>query len=154
MTRTRVLFIAAAMAFAASAAAQQYKWIDQDGHVRYGDMPPPGVKATPLKPPPGPSSPSPAAKGAPKGPLTPAEQEAAFRKRQIDAQKTEEKQEKADQERQAKADNCARAQEQVRSLDVGRVARVDASGQRYFLDEKQIADEKAKAQDAVSKSCN
>jgi len=150
----RTLLFAAALAFAAGAGAQQYKWIDEDGHVRYGDTPPPGVKATALTPPAGPSAPPPAAKGAAKGPLTPAEQEAAFRKRQIDAQKAQEKQDKAEQDRQAKAENCARAQEQLRTLDLGRVSRVDTNGQRYFLDDKQIADEKAKASDAVSKSCN
>jgi hypothetical protein len=150
----RALLIAAALAYAAGAGAQQFKWIDQDGKVRYGDMPPPGVKATPLKPPPAGPAPAPSAKGAAKGPLTPAEQEAAFKKRQIDAEKAQEKQAKADQERQAKQENCARAQEQLRSLEIGRVARVDSSGQRYFLDESQIAAEKAKANDTVSKSCN
>ncbi|MGH8724443.1 MAG: DUF4124 domain-containing protein, partial [Burkholderiales bacterium] len=35
-------FLAVAL-FAAAATAQQYKWIDQDGRVRYGDVPPPGV---------------------------------------------------------------------------------------------------------------
>jgi len=150
----RALFLAAALAFAASAGAQQYKWIDQDGHVRYGDTPPPGVKATPLKPPPGPAAPPPTAKGAPKGPLTPAEEEAAFRKRQIDAQKAQEKADKAEQDRQTKQDNCSRAQEVVRSLDLGRVSRIDSKGERYYLDEQQIAAERVKANDAVSKNCN
>jgi len=150
---TRALFFAMALALAASAGAQQYRWVDEDGHVRYGDVPPPGVKATPLKPPPGPAAPPASAKGAAK-PLTPAEQEAAFRKRQIDAQKAQEKSDKADQDRQAKSDNCARAQEVLRSLDLGRVSRVDAKGERYYLDDTQIAAERAKANDSASKNCN
>ena len=48
------LFAAFLMLLACSglALAQQYKWVDADGKVRYGDVPPPGVKATPLRPPP------------------------------------------------------------------------------------------------------
>ena len=31
------------------AHAQAYRWVDKDGKVRYGDTPPPGVKAAPMK---------------------------------------------------------------------------------------------------------
>ena len=56
-----VLF--AALAFAGAASAQMYKWVDKDGKVRYGDTPPPGAKASQLKPPSGSAAPSaPAAK--------------------------------------------------------------------------------------------
>ena len=41
------------MAFLALACglvqAQAYRWVDKDGKVRYGDSPPPGVKATVMK---------------------------------------------------------------------------------------------------------
>ena len=87
------IILALSFFFAAAASAQQYKWVDQDGKVRYGDTPPPGVKAQRLKPPPGASAPAPAAaaKQGEKGekPLTPEE---AFRKRQEDAQKAQQKQ--------------------------------------------------------------
>src|SRR5260221_12620597 len=107
----------AAAVFAAPAMAQQYKWVDKNGKTQYGDTPPPGVKATPLKGPAGgPAAAAPPAadakaadaKAAPKGPLTPAEQEAAFRKRQTEAQKGRDKDEKTAQEAEAKKDNCAR----------------------------------------------
>ena len=84
--------------FAAAAAAQQYKWVDQNGKVQYGDVPPPGVKATRLKPPPGRARAAPPPRAAKKGdkPLSP---EAAYRKRQEDAQKESEKEpQKAEQE--------------------------------------------------------
>ena len=77
----KALMIVAATLLAATAAAQQYKWVDENGRVRYGDTPPPGVKATPLKGPSGPSAPAAATKGE-KDKLSP---EAAFRKRQEDA---------------------------------------------------------------------
>ncbi len=80
----RVLVCAMSLAFAAGAAAQAYRWVDKDGKVRYGDTPPPGVKASPLKLPQGGganvvSPPDDAAgKAAKKGPLTPAEQDAEY----------------------------------------------------------------------------
>src|SRR5260221_14612753 len=101
----RSLFVVAVVVFAAPAAAQQYKWVDQNGKTQYGDTPPPGVKATRLRGSGG-QAPAPAADkadskdekaAAPKGPLTPAEQEAEFRKRQADTQKAREKDDKAAQ---------------------------------------------------------
>ncbi|HWM45007.1 MAG TPA: DUF4124 domain-containing protein [Burkholderiales bacterium] len=139
--------------FAAAASAQQYKWVDQDGKVRYGDVPPPGANATRLKPPTAgtPGAPAEAKKDGGK-PLTP---EQAFRKRQDDAQKEQQNQAKADQEAQARRENCARAQEALRSFESGqRIARTDAKGERYFLEDAQVAQETAKARQAVQQSCS
>jgi hypothetical protein len=147
---------------AAAAHAQGYKWIDKDGHVQYGDTPPPGVKATPLGPPPPPvstQSPSSAGDGgaaaAPKGPLTPAQQELEFRRRIKEAQEAAAK---ADKERQAAEDkkqNCANAQEALRTLESGqRIMRTDQSGERYFISDQQRAADEARARKAVSDYCN
>jgi len=139
---------------AAAASAQQYKWVDKDGKVRYGDTPPPGVSANRLKPPPsGPSAPAPSPEAKKEAkPLSP---EAAFRKRQEDAEKEREKQTKADQDAQGKRENCARAQDALRALETGqRVARTDTKGERYFLEDAQIAQETAKARQAVQQWCN
>jgi uncharacterized protein DUF4124 len=139
--------------FAAAASAQQYKWVDQEGKVRYGDVPPPGASATRIKPP---SAGAPAAAAEAKKDggkaLTP---EQAFRKRQDDAQKEQQNQAKADQESQARRENCTRAQEWLRSLETGqRIARTDAKGERYFLEDAQVAQETAKARQAVQQSCS
>jgi uncharacterized protein DUF4124 len=147
---------------AAAAHGQGYKWIDTDGHVKYGDTPPPGVKATPLGPPPPPvstESPSGAGDGgaaaAPKGPLTPAQQELEFRRRIKEAQEAAAK---ADKERQAAEDkkqNCANAQEALRTLESGqRIMRTDQSGERYFISDEQRAADEARARKAVSDYCN
>jgi len=140
--------------FAAAASAQQYKWVDKDGKVRYGDVPPPGVSATPLKaPPPGSASPAPATAAKKDGdkPLSP---EAAFRKRQEEAEKDREKQAKADQDAQEKRVNCARAQDALRSLESGqRIARTDSKGDRYFLDDAQTVQETARARQSVQEWC-
>ncbi len=156
----RAIVFAAACAFAAAAVAQQYKWVDKNGRVQYGDVPPPGVKATPLRPPPSAPAGAPAPKAADKsaaakkGPQTPREMEADFRKRQQEAAKDQEKQAQEQQAAADKRENCARAQENLRTLESGqRIARTDAAGERYFLEEAQIAQEIAKARQAVQQWC-
>jgi hypothetical protein len=151
------LFIVAAIAFAVPASAQQYKWVDKNGKVQYGDVPPPGVNATRMRPSTG-SAPAPAAKGdgkdAQKGPLTPAEQEAEFRKRQQDAQKSREKDEQAAQAAQAKAENCSNAQTHLGALEGGqRIVRTDSKGERVFLEDDQRAAEIARARKSVAEWC-
>jgi hypothetical protein len=136
---------------AGAASAQQYKWVDQDGKVRYGDVPPPGAKATRLKPPPPGSAPATAAKKDAKA-LTP---EQAFRKRQEEASKDREAQAKAEQNAAVKRENCERAQAGLRTLESGqRISRTDASGERRFLEDGEIAQETAKARQNVQQWCN
>ena len=55
---------------------------------------------------------------------------------------------------QTKRENCARAQESLRTLQSGlRISRIDSKGERYYLDDAQIAQETAKAQQAVQHWC-
>jgi uncharacterized cupin superfamily protein len=147
----------------AGAASAQYKWVDRDGRVQYGDAPPAGVNAAPMRRAPAPlPQAEPAdkkddakdAKDAKKGPQTAAEQDAAFRKRQQEAEKDREKQAKADSATAVKRENCARAQEYVRTLETGRVAGTDATGERYFLDDNQLAQQSARARQDVRDWCN
>ena len=95
-----------------------------------------------------------AKKDAQKGPLTPAEQAQEFRKRQEEAQKA---QAKADQERQDKAarnEACQRTREYLATLESGaRIQRTNPSGERYYLDENQVAQEVAKARESMQKAC-
>jgi hypothetical protein len=150
----RAIIFGLGVLLATAAAAQQYKWVDQNGKTQYGDVPPPGVQAQRLKPPPAGPAPSAAAKKDQKGakPLSP---EAAYRKRQEDAQKDNEKSAQAEQEAAARRENCARAQEQLRQLETGqRIARTDAKGERYFLDDAQVAQEMTRTRQIVQQSCN
>ena len=148
----RTLLFLCSMGIAFAAMAQQYKWVDKDGKVRYGDTPPPGVKATPLKPPSGPSGSPPAeAKKDGEKPLSP---EAAFRKRQ---QEAKEKEDKAAQERagaEAKRANCNSAQASLRQIQSGqRMSTINAAGERVYIDDEQRAKESERAQRAVSEWC-
>src|SRR5688500_4398454 len=104
----RTLVLAALLLVAAAASAQQYKWVDRNGRTQYGDVPPAGVRATALSAPSRPAAPAPAEKAeVKKGPLTPAEQEAAFRKRREEAEKERQKQAQAAEQSAAKKQNCA-----------------------------------------------
>jgi hypothetical protein len=162
--KTRSLLLVALLLAAAGASAQQYKWVDRNGRVQYGDTPPPGVRATPLRAPAGPAaapespaaSDTPAAGDAPaaKGPPTMADREADFRKRREEAEKEQQKQAKAEQEKQLKKDNCERAQAQSRFLESGqRVSRTGADGERRFLEDAEIAQEAARARQMVQEWC-
>ena len=163
----RILIFGLMLAFAGAASAQLHRWVDKDGKVRYGDTPPPGVKTRTLGSPPGSTPPAagddaakddaamvPAAKDAPKGPLTPTEQEQAFRKRQTEARKSQEKEELARKDNEAKQANCTRAREALATYDSGqRVARTNPQGERYYLDDDVRAAEAVKARQAVSDWC-
>ena len=158
----KLLVFFGAVLLAAAAHAQQYKWVDQNGRVQYGDNPPPGVKAISLKAPSGsaaqpaaPAAKDAAAKAAKKGPLSPAEQEQDYRKRQAELAKAREKEDKARQEADAKMENCTRAQEALRTYESGqRIARTNAQGERYYMDDDARASETDKARETVKQWCN
>jgi len=148
----RILLLLALLGAAGAAQAQIRCWNDADGKRACGDAPPPGAKVTTLR---GSTTPDAAAKDAKKGPLTPAEQDQQFRKRQLDAQKAADKsaaEQKVAAEKQA---SCAQARDALRMFESGqRVTRTDANGERYFLDENQIAAETARAREVADKTCN
>ena len=144
---------------AGTASAQMYRWIDKDGKVRYGDTPPPGAKTSSIKaPPPGAAAPATAAKDATKdakkGPMTAAEREQDYRKRQDESRKTAEKSDAESRAKTERAEGCERAKEQLRTLESGqRVMRTNSSGERFFLDDNQVAQEIAKGQQLVERAC-
>jgi len=151
----KALLLITSVAFTGTAMAQ-YKWVDKNGKVQYGDTPPPGAQASPLRAPAPPSTePEPAKRGARSGPASVAEKDAEFRKRQQESEKDREKQAHAQREAEEKRENCARAQEYLRGLESGqRVSRTDAKGERYFLEDAQIAQEKAKARQVAQQWCS
>jgi len=158
--KTTIVGIVLALGLAGAANAQVYCWNTKDGKRQCGDTPPPGVKATAISGPSAPAAPPPPAadpsgKAAKKGPLTPAEQEQEFRKRQLEAQKAREKEQQAKEQAQAKQENCESARAALRTLESGlRIARTDKDGERYYLDEQQIAQETERARQMVQKNCN
>jgi Domain of unknown function (DUF4124) len=150
----KALLLIVTLLFAAAASAQQYKWVDKDGKVRYGDVPPPGANATRLRAPTPSSSPAPSAaakKDAGGKALSPEE---AYRQRQEAARKDADKQAQADQEKALNQENCSRARESLAALESGqRISRTDAKGERYYLEDAQIAQEAGRARELVKQYC-
>jgi hypothetical protein len=156
----RKLILMVTLAFAAGTAQAQIKcWNDANGKRVCGDAPPPGAKTTTIK---GTASSAPAPAPASKdgkdakkgGPLTPAEQEQEYRKRQQESQKASAKAEAEQKDKALKNENCEQAQQSLRTLESGqRIARTNPSGERYYLDDNQVAKEVARAREAVASSC-
>lgn len=159
----RVVFAIAIAAFALAAPAQVYKWRDAAGNIQYGDHPPSGIDAERVGGRRGAAVQSQSTEGAgPSGaaaPAAPAQKTTAqmvqdSRKREQEAEAKRKKDEAAAQKAKAAEDNCRRARQNVATLDAGgRQARVDDKGERIFLDDAQIAKERAEAQRSVSEWC-
>jgi len=166
MKASRLYLLGIALAlFAAAANAQQYKWKDSRGRTVYGDVPPAGVNATPLKsasaqptaPPPAAAANTEAgAKAAakPSKPLTPAEQEMEYRRRVKEAQEAAAKQAKESEAERDRRENCELAREQERTLmNQPRIARTDAKGERYYMGDEEISQALAKTRQSVAEWC-
>jgi len=151
--------------FAAGAAQAQIKcWTDVNGKRGCGDTPPPGAKVTTVRGTTSEPAPAPTAavskdgkdakKDAKKGPMTPAEQEKDYRERQKEAQKAAAKADAERADKAARNEGCERTKEYLRTLESGqRIARTNPSGERYYLDESQVANEVAKARESMQKAC-
>ncbi len=159
----RQLALAAALGFSGHSFAQLNKCVDTAGKTTYTQSPcPSNTRSAPISrtvPPAAPAAAAPAgdaAKGATEaksGPRTPAEAEQAFRKRQQDQADAQKKQEEKLAESRQKDENCQQARAGLASLEAGRQVRFDAKGERTFLDDNQIAQEKDKARKAVEQFC-
>jgi hypothetical protein len=163
MRKILLFLVFTAAAASASTAQAQIKCWNEGGKRVCGDTPPPGAKVTTLRgPASGQAEPAPAAaakdgaKAAKKGPLTPAEQEQEYRKRQDESAKASAKAAEERRNAEAKKANCAQARQALVELESGlRISRINpATGERYFLEESQIAQEAGKAHEAIRSACN
>ena len=170
LRRTRFFVVATLLGLAvALPAVAQWKWRDQTGRTQYSDLPPPPGTAEKdvLQRPSTASSraaaaraasaPIAAASAASAAPLIAArasdpELEARRKKAEqdlLDKKKAEEAKQAA-----ARADNCARAKEQMRTLDSGmRIARTNPKGEREVLDDTARAAETARTRSVIASEC-
>ena len=159
----RKILLFLAFAAAAGAAQAQIKCWSEGGKRVCGDAPPPGAKVTTLRgstgaeePAPAPAAKDAAGKDAKKGPLTPAEQEQDYRKRQLEAKKADAK--AADEKRNAdaKRQNCINARQAVTTLESGQrvMATNPDTGERFFLEDAQIAKQLVRAREIQNEACN
>ena len=161
-----VAFLATALA-AASAQAQVHKCVDAEGKVIYSQDPCPAntksgtmsrnvVPALPAAPAAAPADKAAKGDAAKKaGPKTTAEQEQDFRKRQQDQAKASKESEQKSAEAQRKEANCRAARERLATYEIGgRVSRINTQGERYYLEDAQIEQEKARGRADVAQACN
>ena len=159
MFGTRCLpYVSAAllMSVAVTVSAEMYRWVDENGRVHYSDSPPPpnAMVEKEIK-----SAPRPDAKPAKAEPAQAqksyVEQEAEFRKRQVEKAEQEAAAQKAQQVAEAKKHNCEQARSQLTTLKTGgRIARTNSQGEREYIDDSQITQEIANAEKAVASWCN
>ncbi|MCL6555446.1 MAG: DUF4124 domain-containing protein [Burkholderiales bacterium] len=120
-----------ALALPGLAAAQLYRWVDAQGRVHYSDTPPPAGARTSKSLPAAPSNAAPTAPAK-----TWQEKEMEFRQRRAAEAEAQAKKEKEAEEARQKQANCEAARNHLRLLESGqRVARVNAEGEREFLDD-------------------
>jgi hypothetical protein len=141
---------------AGAAQAQVFCWTTKEGKRECGDTPPPGVKPAAIATPSGGGgSAAPADSGAKAaGKKPPADPEQDFRKRQAMPRRRAKKMRRRRSKRRPSKQNCSSAREALRALESGqRLSRVDKNGERYFLDEQDVARETERARDVVQKNC-
>lgn len=137
-----------AMAFAAHAHAELYKWTDGQGKVHYTDQPP-TVNAQTIK-------------GTPAGQAETTNQatqslnakDQAYQKRRKEAEEARAKTEKEAEQARAQRENCDKARKNLSTLQNSpRVYTTDAAGQRTYMDDATRASSMANSQKAVSDFC-
>jgi Domain of unknown function (DUF4124) len=164
----------ACMAAAVAAPAHaQWKWKDAAGQVHMSDLPPPrdvpakdilqqpsgAAVRRPAAAPTAPAASAPATAATPAiGPASDAkgraDPELEAKRKQADQEKAAKAKAEEDRIAAARADNCARAREHLAGLESGlRVARVNAKGEREFLDDKARSDEVARTRQVMSTDC-
>jgi len=173
LTRSIVMIRIAVFVFAslslASANAQVHKCIDASGKIIYSQDPCPantksGTVTRRVDRPSAAPAAAPAAGSADKaakgdaartGPKTTAEQEQDFRKRQQDQAKAAKESGEQTAEAQRKEENCRAARQRLAQYEIGgRLTRVNPQGERYYLEDAQIEQEKARARSDVAQACN
>jgi hypothetical protein len=146
-----ILGCVAALASSAAHAQRVYKCVDANGKTMYSTEPcPSGATASMLKIDPAPSA-KPAGKAAASKPAPTPEGE--FQKRRQEREEAEKQAAKNTADKQEAQENCVRARGTLAQLETGRVARIDASGDRRFLDDDQLAAEKSRARGLIQEWC-
>jgi hypothetical protein len=145
---------------AAAVRAQVYKCVDPaTGKTTYLQSPcPSNTRSETVRKtvPPDSSAGATAGAGAGKssGPKTAAELEQDFRKRRQERDDARKKDDEKFAEAKAKEENCRNARLHVIALESGvRQSRVNEKGERVFLEDAQVEQEKARARSSVDQWC-
>ena len=162
----RALALAAVCALPAAACAQ-WMYLDKDGRKVFSDKaPPPEVPAKDILRQPGMkggmrpvaeepvavAAPAPAAASAPK--ISGKDKELEERRKQAEAAEAEKARAKAEAFAKAQGENCARARQAKATYDSGqRVARLNAKGEREYVDDAQRQAEVKRLEGVIASDC-
>jgi hypothetical protein len=158
-----IVLVALLAALCSTSAVAQWKWRDSTGELHVSDRPPPtdvpdkAILQRPNMPkhlvvPANDAAPASAASAA--APALHGDPELEARMKRAEQERLA--QQKATDEKNAKikADNCARAQSALRTIQSGmRLTRVNDKGEREFLDDSQRAAEEQRARDMAAANC-
>lgn len=166
MNRGCVVALTAALCLTlALPAAAQWKWRDKAGQTQYSDLPPPpGVPegdilqhptgATATRRPAPVAAPASAASATPLAAVRASDPELEARRKKAEQEVVDKKKAEDAKLAATKADNCARAKEQMRTIDSGqRMARINAKGEREVLDDAARAAETRHTRDVMASEC-
>lgn len=175
MKPIQTLLVTALMGLSFAASAQ-WQWLDKDGRKVFSDRPPPSdvQEKNILKRPGSNKIPSaPVADAAPQtepvagsasaaAPALPAsgakptalEKELQAKKKLAQEAEAAKKKDAEEQLAKAKTDSCTRAKQAKISFETGgRISRINASGEREFMDDAAKAEELKRLQGIIAKDC-
>ena len=145
---TRLILLALALAAAPLASAQLYKYVDKDGKTVYSDQPPASGDSKRLR-----VDSSPAA-AAPAPAKTALDKDKDLEKGRKEARDTAKKGADSAKAAQAAEERCANARSNYAVYSDGtRMMKRLPSGERVFLEDAEIAQEKAKAKADMDEAC-
>jgi hypothetical protein len=164
MTRWNIVVLAALLGLTlALPAAAQWKWRDKSGQTQYSDLPPPpGIPDRDILQRPSaalsaartPAVPASAASAALLSAAHASDPELEARRKKAEQEVAAKKKAEEAKVSAARADNCARAKEQMRTLDSGaRMARTNEKGERIFLDDAARAAEARRTREVMASEC-
>jgi hypothetical protein len=139
------------------AAAEMYKWVDENGHTQFADHPPPaGIKyeTVGVKLPTAPATPA-TTDAAKAEKLRIQKQELEFRKRQVVAAEQEAAEAKKKKEAALRAEDCESARTKLRNMqeDVP-IYNVNAKGGRDYMTDAERASATENWKKRVDELCN
>ena len=149
-----MLLIAAGLVLAMPVQAQLYKWVDEQGHVHYGDCPPPECEPIEIPPPPAPAAEEvERAQERLKRMLEEQRERAEIRRQAEEAERL--KREAEERIAAYRRSRCQLAQQNLHTLRLGRpVYRIDEKGERVFLDDAERAAEIERMKEDIREYCD
>lgn len=146
----RLIYATIAIAIAAPASAQLYKWVDKDGKTHYSDTPPPGQESKSLSVGTGATT----SAATPATPKTAVERDKELDKSRQALRDAGKKADDAAKDSAGREEACNRAKGAYATYaDGGRIHKYNEKGERVFLDDQEIESERVRSQREMDEAC-